>query len=76
MGRPFDLDSIEPNGPTLETICPYCEGKGGEEPMYESGWDVCWNCMGAGYIPTKYGNKVLALLRHNLRSIMQSVSED
>jgi hypothetical protein len=27
----------------------------------------CHRCSGAGFIPTKFGEKMLALVRHNLR---------
>jgi Tryptophan RNA-binding attenuator protein inhibitory protein len=58
--------------PELESVCPYCEGIGGKAPMYEDGWDVCWNCMGAGYVPTEFGKRVIALIRHQSKATVDA----
>ena len=42
--------------PELETVCEHCRGK----------WSDCHRCGGSGYIPTEFGERVLALLRHNI----------
>jgi hypothetical protein len=59
----FDRDNL------LEVECPHCEGRGGEKPMYEAGWDTCWYCAGAGYIPTELGKQVMTLLMHQSKCI-------
>jgi hypothetical protein len=51
--------------PELEVVCKECRGEGGSKWAGE--WSECSFCDGAGYIPTEFGQKVLALVRHNLR---------
>jgi hypothetical protein len=52
--------------PELETLCSACEG----DPDYNGNpsgpWRPCGSCGGAGHIPTEFGEKVLALIRHNI----------
>lgn len=51
--------------PELETLCECCRGRGTRR---DAGEDVrCALCNGAGYEPTPFGERVLALLRHNLK---------
>jgi len=50
--------------PVLEVTCPECKGKGFFENAYVWGRDRCPTCDGAGYVPTEYGKRVLALLKH------------
>jgi hypothetical protein len=50
--------------PELETPCDYCKGEGGGTEA--SQWHDCPFCNG-GYVPTAFGEKVLSLIRHNLR---------
>ena len=51
--------------PPLEVVCSRCSGKGGH---YECDrWISCHFCQGAGHIPTEFGERVLALIRHNLQ---------
>jgi len=53
--------------PELEAVCNQCDGSGevGEVGTYQT-FD-CSECGGAGFIPTEFGEKVLALVQHNLR---------
>ena len=65
------IPSLEtlPEFPELEHSCQECAGKGGQTAMYADDWEVCSACMGAGYIPTDFGRKVLALMRHQKRAL-------
>jgi hypothetical protein len=53
--------------PPLETVCPHCEGRGGDNEVGTSRWEDCVTCWGAGHLPTEFGKKVLELIQHNLR---------
>lgn len=58
----------------LEESCHACLGEGclrGRE-----GFVHCCVCNRAGYIPTEFGEKVLALMRHNFRSMLQDAQAD
>jgi hypothetical protein len=50
--------------PELETACEHCRGKRTE----------CYRCGGTGYIPTEFGEKVLALILHHISLDPGSVS--
>ena len=52
--------------PDLETICPECEADGDYNDNACGPWCPCGSCGGAGHIPTEFGEKVLALIRHNI----------
>jgi DnaJ-class molecular chaperone len=55
--------------PLLETPCEKCGGSG----YYSEGGgekEPCDICNGAGYTPTKFGERILSLMRHNLRSMI------
>lgn len=56
--------------PLLEKPCDKCRGRG----WYSFGGgekDRCPICDGAGYEPTEFGESILALIRHNLKSMFQ-----
>jgi len=53
--------------PELEVLCPKCKGTGGE--TYQDGRDWCYDCNGAGYIPTAFGRAVLDLIRRNFHHL-------
>ncbi|MBV9657134.1 MAG: hypothetical protein JO295_03385 [Verrucomicrobia bacterium] len=55
--------------PPLEHCCQDCGGKGGRAAMYADEWEVCPACLGAGYIPTDFGRSIVALIRHQERSL-------
>lgn len=59
----------------LEIVCDQCEGTG----TYDEGDRIerrCGYCDGSGYIPTEFGKRVLALMRHNFRPMLQDVTEE
>lgn len=58
------------NTTELETICSACRGLRGEAEFGK--FYPCDECNGAGYVPTKIGEAILDLMRHNLRSMMDS----
>jgi hypothetical protein len=60
--------------PELETRCESCEGRGGHTERGK--WYDCIYCRGAGALPTETGKQVLALVRHNLRSMESQIRED
>jgi DnaJ-class molecular chaperone len=55
----------------LETVCEVCEGDGGWRREDYGRWHRCWVCEGAGYTTTPFGEKVLALMRHNFRPMLE-----
>jgi hypothetical protein len=60
--------------PTLENLCQRCEGRG----WFDEGDHVrrrCRWCEGAGYEPTEFGERVLALMRHNFGPMLQDAQE-
>jgi DnaJ-class molecular chaperone len=57
----------------LEVPCRSCRGTRGafdDDGVRES----CADCGGAGYVPTEYGQKVLALMRHNFNPMLQDAT--
>jgi DnaJ-class molecular chaperone len=54
---------------SLEVVCSYCKGSGGDVDMGE--FCPCPDCHGTGYVPTKTGRAILDLMRHNLPLMMQ-----
>jgi DnaJ-class molecular chaperone len=63
-----------PDPAALESQCPSCGGRGGVDDI--DGRITCMTCRGRGFIPTETGEKVLALIRHNIGGIMKVVKED
>jgi len=53
----------------LETLCERCNGVG-TLPSREDPDRPCPRCEGAGYEPTEFGEKVLELMRHQLRPML------
>jgi DnaJ-class molecular chaperone len=55
--------------PRLEKQCVYCAGTGHRDngPFTN---DKCSWCDGVGYIPTQLGAEVLALMKHNFKSLL------
>jgi hypothetical protein len=62
--------------PDLESSCPICKGKGGCRLEDTGEWRDCGICYGAGYMPTAFGEKILALVRHNFRPMLQDATGD
>jgi hypothetical protein len=57
--------------PALELPCDKCQGRG----WYSHGGgerEACPLCDGSGFVPTIYGEMVLALVRHNLKPMLQN----
>jgi len=52
--------------PELETACPECESDADYNGNPCGSWRPCGYCGGARYVPTDFGEKVLALIRHNI----------
>jgi hypothetical protein len=52
--------------PEMEQLCWKCKGR----------CQRCDQCDGVGYLPTEFGKKILALLRHNLKPILQDAIND
>jgi hypothetical protein len=62
---PEDVQSI----PQLETLCRRCEGTG---KIRDGGQKVdCDKCDGAGYSTTPFGKKVVELMSHNFRPMLE-----
>lgn len=56
---------------TLEHRCNVCEGTGGEpEAMHPEDRWRCSECSGSGYILTQFGQKILSLMQHRFRSML------
>ena len=53
----------------LETLCEWCDGDG-TTPSRDGPDKSCESCGGAGYEPTEFGEKVQALMLHQLRPIL------
>lgn len=60
------LENVE-----LECWCEHCDGLGHVSDCGPE-MEECKFCDGAGYIPTRAGKKVLALIRHHLQRIPRS----
>lgn len=68
----WEMTVTNPAGlPVLETKCPDRRGVGGDEEAGQ--WFWCPECRGAGYIPTPFGERILALMRHNFRPMYEEV---
>lgn len=58
----------------LETVCDLCDGSGGNR---DSGaWADCPWCFGSGKKPTAAGEKLLKLVKNNLRRLNHELSEE
>jgi hypothetical protein len=60
----------------LESACQQCQGHGGwsSEGEVVTTWRRCGNCNGSGYVPTEYGRRILALIRHNFKPMLEDVT--
>jgi Tryptophan RNA-binding attenuator protein inhibitory protein len=63
------LTSVE-----LEEPCASCGGQRGE--MELGNWYPCPICEGAGYVPTRFGKKILDLLKHNFNPLLRAATID
>ncbi|MDB5296824.1 MAG: hypothetical protein JWO31_2807 [Phycisphaerales bacterium] len=55
--------------PELETPCEWCEGRGWYTDAQRR--VRCSDCGGAGHVPTEFGERVLSLMRHNFRPMLE-----
>jgi hypothetical protein len=55
----------------LEIPCKACGGEGGHYTEHPRYWRWCGLCNGAGFVPTEFGTKVLALMQHNFRPLFE-----
>lgn len=60
--------------PVLEVLCPNCRGAGGWK--CDEGWHSCGRCNGAGHVPTEFGERVLALMRHNFKPMLDDARDE
>jgi len=51
----------------LETKCDACKGEGTAGESWRP--ELCESCNGAGFVPTPFGRKLLALVAHNIRRV-------
>jgi hypothetical protein len=72
VDQPLTPDQL----PALETPCPACETRGGDMggPYGREEWFRCWECGGAGFLPTPFGQRVLDLMRHHFRPLLQDAT--
>jgi hypothetical protein len=60
--------------PILEEKCPGCRGRGWQRGR--GGQERCPLCDGAGYTTTEFGRRILALMRHNFKPMLQDAGYD
>ena len=67
-------DNVADTLPVLDQPCRKCGGRG----TYGGGGvrERCGLCDGAGYVPTAFGDRVLALVRHNFRPMYDDMRGD
>ena len=53
--------------PILEKQCEHCDGEGVEP--YVGG--RCYCCNGSGFETTEFGDRVLRLMKHNLKPMLE-----
>jgi DnaJ-class molecular chaperone len=54
----------------LESLCERCNGEG--ETERRTGFEICPDCNGAGFVPTPAGEKIIDLMRHNFRPMLRN----
>ena len=59
--------------PVLEEACERCNSRGWY--VQDGERDSCDVCEGAGFVPTEFGEKILALMRHNIRHSLAASHE-
>lgn len=60
----------------LEEKCPCCHGEGRLAVDTGNGWWTCGECNGAGFVPNAIGERILALMRHNLKPMLQDLQAE
>lgn len=59
--------------PPLEVPCGACEGRGW---CQEDSLERCGSCSGSGVVSTKFGKRVLRLVRHNFKQKLFETSDE
>lgn len=57
-------------GVELETVCDCCQGLRGAHDDGSGQWRDCGWCGGSGFVATELGEKLLVLVRHNMRRLL------
>lgn len=70
MSTPATCDLV------LEAECQHCAGRGGRFIEGSGGWKRCGLCNGAGHVPTEQGQRILSLLRHNLKPMLEDLQAE
>ena len=60
----------------LEVVCADCNGSGGDPTARSKDRWRCFACKGAGFVPTQFGKKILALIQHNFEPTLREANED
>jgi DnaJ-class molecular chaperone len=55
----------------LEVKCRFCNGSGGDVVEGRGTRRRCGICNGSGFVPTAAGESILALMRHNLKPMLE-----
>ncbi len=58
--------------PVLEVPCDECHGERRYRVSVGNGWSNCGKCNGAGYVATEFGERVIALMWHNFRPMLDA----
>ncbi len=58
----------------LEVVCVACKGTGGDD--CDGGKVSCYECGGAGYIPTEAGERLITLMEHHLERLLRAIGRD
>jgi hypothetical protein len=64
-------ESAQTANMALEALCERCEGAGGRGG--DRDYVTCCTCGGRGYIPTAFGEQILALVRRNPWPLIERV---
>jgi DnaJ-class molecular chaperone len=62
--------------PVLEEHCGSCDGQGWYWPEDRDSRRWCEVCNGAGFVPTEFGERVLELMRHNFKPMLENASNE
>ncbi len=70
----MDENEIDWSKIELETVCDWCHGRRGEHEDGTGVWRDCGRCGGSGFATTALGEKVLDLIRHNIKRLIDESS--
>src|SRR2546421_5220948 len=60
----------------LESRCDRCSGRGGWYVEGRGDWHRCGACAGSGFVPTAQGKKILDLMRHNFKPMLEDTASN